>query len=164
MSTGSVRRPHTPMMCAIGFIAVSAIGGLAGGLVIARIDVIAASATSVLQDSYYIAAHTHYVLLVAAQLAAVFGIFAGWYYLFPKMTGRTYSDFLGKVHFWLLFIGAIAILVPNVIILTGMARRAGDAADGLNLVSSIGSYVWAAGMLVFFANMVLAFLRRRPAD
>src|SRR5262249_4966065 len=66
MSTGSVRRPATPMLCAIGFIAISAIGGLAGGLVLARIDVIAAGATSVLQDSYYIAAHTHYVLLVAA--------------------------------------------------------------------------------------------------
>ena len=116
-----------------------------------------------LQDTYYVVAHFHYVL----SIAAVFGIFAGWYYWFPKMTGYLYSDFLGKVHFWLSFVGANTIFFPQHFLgLAGMPRRVADYPDafsGWNLVSSIGAYVFAAGMLVFFANMILAFLSKRQA-
>jgi cytochrome c oxidase subunit I len=94
---------RTPMLWAIGFIFVFTIGGLTG-VVVAN-----PGADRMLQDTYYIVAHFHYVL----SLAAVFGIFAGWYYWFPKITGYTYSDFLGKRHFWLSFIGANTIFFPQ---------------------------------------------------
>ena len=85
--------------------------------------------------------------------------------LFPNITPRTYSDFLGIVHFWLSFISA-AILVPRNIVAEGIRRATVNlgAFDILNLVSSIGPYIFAVGILVFFANMALAFLRERPAD
>jgi cytochrome c oxidase subunit I len=101
------------------------------------------------------------------SLAAVFGIFAAWYYWFPKMTGYTYSDFLGKVHFWISFIGANTIFFPQHFLgLAGMPRRVADYPDafaGWNFISSIGAYIFAAGMVVFIVNMLLAFVRKVPA-
>jgi cytochrome c oxidase subunit 1 len=148
---------RTPILWAIGFVFVFTIGGLTG-IVIAN-----PGADRMLQDTYYIVAHFHYVL----SLAAVFGIFAGWYYWFPKMTGYTYSDVLGKVHFWLSFIGANTIFFPQHFLgLAGMPRRVADYPDAFsdwNFLSSLGAYVFAAGMLVFFANMIFAFVRKEPA-
>ncbi len=148
---------RTPMLWAIGFIFVFTIGGLTG-VVVAN-----PGADRMLQDTYYIVAHFHYVL----SLAAVFGIFAGWYYWFPKITGYTYSDFLGKVHFWLSFVGANTIFFPQHFLgLAGMPRRVADYPDAFsdwNFISSLGAYVFAAGMAVFFANMILAFVRKAPA-
>jgi cytochrome c oxidase subunit I len=148
---------RTPMLWAIGFIFVFTIGGLTG-VVVAN-----PGADRMLQDTYYIVAHFHYVL----SLAAVFGIFAGWYYWFPKITGYTYSDFLGKVHFWLSFIGANTIFFPQHFLgLAGMPRRVADYPDAFsdwNFISSLGAYVFAAGMVVFFANMIFAFVRKGPA-
>jgi cytochrome c oxidase subunit 1 len=101
------------------------------------------------------------------SLAAVFGIFAGWYYWFPKMTGYGYSDFLGKIHFWVSFVGANTIFFPQHFLgLAGMPRRVADYPDAFsdwNFISSLGAYVFAAGMAVFFANMILAFVRKAPA-
>ena len=150
---------RTPMLWTIGFIVVSTIGGL---------DVVALTyvrASRTLQDTYlevgYECWHMYYVLC----WAAVFGIFAVWYYFFAKITRRTYSDFLGTVHFWLSLIGA-AILVPQNIVAEGIrwATVNLEAFSIWNLVSSIGAYVFAAGIPIFFANMALVFLRRRPAD
>jgi cytochrome c oxidase subunit I len=147
----------TPMLWAIGFIFVFTIGGLTG-VVLAN-----PGADRVFQDTYYVVAHFHYVL----SLAAVFGIFAGWYYWFPKITGYMYSDFLGKVHFWMSIVGANVTFFPHHFLgLAGMPRRVADYPDafaGWNLVSSIGAYIFAAGMLVFFANMALAFSRKQRA-
>jgi cytochrome c oxidase subunit 1 len=116
-----------------------------------------------LQDTYYIVAHFHYVL----ALAAVFGIFAGWYYWFPKMTGYSYSDLLGKIHFWVSFVAANMIFFPQHFLgLAGMPRRVADYPDAFtnwNVISSIGAYVFVVGMVVFFANMVLAFTRKARA-
>jgi cytochrome c oxidase subunit 1 len=101
------------------------------------------------------------------SLGATFGIFAAWYYWFPKMTGYKYSDALGKLHFWLAFIGANLIFFPQHFLgLAGMPRRLVDYPDafaGWNYISSIGSYVFAFGLLIFFANMVLAFRRKEEA-
>jgi cytochrome c oxidase subunit 1 len=148
---------RTPILWAIGFVFVFTIGGLTG-IVIAN-----PGADRMLQDTYYIVAHFHYVL----SLAAVFGIFAGWYYWFPKITGYTYSDVLGKVHFWLSFIGANTIFFPQHFLgLAGMPRRVADYPDAFsdwNFLSSLGAYVFAAGMLVFFANMIFAFVRKAAA-
>src|SRR5262249_25538362 len=88
---------RTPMLWAIGFIVVSTIGGL---------DVVALAyvrANRTLQDTYVEVGYEHWHMYYALWWAAVFGIFAVWYYFFPKITRRSYSDFLGIVHFWLSF-------------------------------------------------------------
>ena len=148
---------RTPMLWAIGFVFVFTIGGLTG-IVVAN-----PGADRMLQDTYYIVAHFHYVL----SLAAVFGIFAGWYYWFPKMTGYSYSELLGKIHFWISFVGANTIFFPQHFLgLAGMPRRVADYPDAFadwNFISSIGAYVFAVGVVVFIANMVLAFRRKVPA-
>jgi heme/copper-type cytochrome/quinol oxidase subunit 1 len=86
-------RPHTPLLFAVGAIAALtlAIGTLAG---IGRPHLVT---DRVLHDTYYVVAHTNYTL----KLAALFGVFALWYFVFPRITGWSYSDFLGKLHFWL---------------------------------------------------------------
>ena len=117
----------------------------------------------VLQDTYYVVAHFHYVL----SLGAVFAIFAGWYYWFPKMTGYMYSEFVGKTHFWLTFIGVNLVFFPQHFLgLNGMPRRIADYPDAFapwNFVSSIGSYISGFAVLVFLFGMVQAFVRKVPA-
>jgi cytochrome c oxidase subunit 1 len=113
-------------------------------------------------DTYVVVGRSWWAL----ELAAIFGFFAAWYYLFPKVSGYAYSDRLGKVHFWLSFIGFITMFVPQVILVAAIVGRVEDASDPFrhsNLTSSIGGYFFAAGFLVFFANMALSLLRRRRA-
>jgi cytochrome c oxidase subunit 1 len=101
------------------------------------------------------------------SIGATFGIFAAWYYWFPKITGYTYSNSLGTLHFWLAFIGANVIFFPQHFLgLAGMPRRIADYPDafaGWNFVSSMGSYVFALGLLVFFYTMFRAFAHKKPA-
>jgi cytochrome c oxidase subunit 1 len=148
----------TPMLWAIAFVFLFTVGGVTG-VVLAN-----PGADRVLQDTYYVVAHFHYVL----SLAAVFAIFAGWYYWFPKITGYLYSDLLGKVHFWFSFIGSNILFFPmHFLGLAGMPRRVADYPDafaGWNFVESIGAYIFAAGMIVFFVNMALAFWRKQQAS
>jgi len=148
---------RTPMLWALGFIFLFTLGGVTG-VVLAN-----AGADRVLHDTYYVVAHFHYTM----SLGATFGIFAGWYYWFPKMTGYAYSEMLGKLHFWLSFVGANLIFFPQHFLgLAGMPRRIVDYPDayaGWNLLSSIGSYVFAAGLALFFLNIVLAFMRKQAA-
>ena len=148
---------RTPMLWAIGFIFLFTVGGVTG-VVLSN-----AGVDRVLQDTYYVVAHFHYTM----SIGATFAIFAAWYYWFPKMTGYLYSEALGKLHFWLVFIGANLIFFPQHFLgLQGMPRRIVDYPDafaGWNFVSSIGSYISAAGLVVFFVNMALAFARKEKA-
>ena len=118
------------------------------------------ASTASLQDTYYVVAHFHYVL----SLGAVFAIFAGWYYWFPKITGYMYNETIGKLHFWITFIGVNIVFFPQHFLgLAGMPRRIVDYPDafaGWNYVSSIGSYISGFGVLVFFFGMVEAFIAR----
>ncbi len=148
---------RVPMIWALGFIFLFTIGGVTG-VMLAN-----AGVDRVLHNTYYVVAHFHYVL----SLGAVFAIFAGWYYWFPKMSGYTYSEFIGKLHFWLTFIGANVLFFPQHFLgLAGMPRHYADypeAYAGWNRVSSIGAYITTLGTVVFFIGLILAFVRKQKA-
>jgi cytochrome c oxidase subunit 1 len=143
---------ETPMMFALGFMVTFLLGGLSGVLLASPpIDFH-------VTDSYFVVAHFHYVLFGTI----VFAVFAGVYFWFPKMTGRMLDDRLGKVHFWLTFLGFHGtFLVQHWLGNMGMPRRYADyqAADGggwfttLNTISSISSFVLGASMLPFLYNV-----------
>jgi len=148
---------RTPMLWAIGFIFLFTVGGVTG-VVLAN-----AGADRALHDTYYVVAHFHYVL----SLGAVFSLFAGWYYWAPKMFGFMYSEFLGKLHFWTMFIGVNLIFFPQHFLgLAGMPRRYIDYPDAFalwNRVSSIGYYITFVAMVIFFYATWEAARKRRPA-
>ena len=114
-------------------------------------------------DTYFIVAHIHYVLFGGS----VFTIFAGVYFWFPKMTGRMYDERLGRLHFWLTFIGFNATFFPmHLIGLDGMPRRVADYAPrfaDFNLFISIASFLLGASTLVFFYNMIKSWRSGPPA-
>jgi cytochrome c oxidase subunit I len=153
---GSIRFA-TPMLWAIGFIFLFTVGGVTG-VVLAN-----AGVDRELHQTYYVVAHFHYVL----SLGAVFSIFGGFYYWFPKMTGYQYSEPLGKLHFWITFVGVNVTFFPQHFLgMAGMPRRIVDypaAFEGWNMVSSYGSYISAAGMMLFIYIVAEAFLRHRRA-
>ena len=144
-----------PMVWALGFIFLFTVGGVTG-VMLAN-----AGVDRALHDTYYVVAHFHYVL----SLGAVFSIFAGWYYWFPKITGKMYSEFWGKLHFWTTFIGANILFFPQHFLgAAGMPRRYVDYPDGYafwNQVSSMGSYITAIGTVFFFIGVFVALSRKK---
>ena len=152
---GSIRFT-TPMLWSIGFIFLFTVGGVTGVVLVnAGID------TS-LHDTYYVVAHFHYVL----SLGAVFSIFGGFYYWFSKMSGYEYSEFLGKLHFWITFIGVNLIFFSAAFFRFSRDAKKiyadyPDAFAGWNYISSIGSYMSAFGVVIFFIVIIHAFVRAK---
>jgi cytochrome c oxidase subunit 1 len=139
----------TSLYFAIGFIALFVIGGITGiFLAVFPVD-------WQLNDTYFVVAHFHYVLVGGA----VFTVFSGIYYWFPKMTGRMLNERVGKLSFWLMFIGFNVTFFPqHALGLSGMPRRIYTYQPGLgwstyNLISTIGSFILGAGVLVTILNV-----------
>ena len=153
---------RTPMLFAIGFIAMFIIGGLSG--------VMHAEPPADLQqtDTYFIVAHFHYVMFGGS----IFGITSGAYYWWPKMFGRMLNERLGKLHFWLMLIGFNLTFFPmHFVGLNGMPRRtytypAGLGFETLNRIESVGAFILGFSFLVFLVNVIQTWRKPRnaPAD
>jgi cytochrome c oxidase subunit 1 len=149
----------TAMMYAIALPALFVIGGISGVLLaIFPVD-------WQLHDTYFVVAHFHYVLFGGA----VFGIFSGLYYWFPKMSGKLLSEGLGKLSFWTMFIGFnMTFLIQHSAGLSGMPRRIYDYSEsldvtGYNLVSTIGSFILGIGVLITVINVLVSIRGGRKA-
>ena len=139
----------TPMIFSLGFLVTFLFGGLTG-------VILASPALDfALSDSYFVVAHFHYVVFGTV----VFAMFAGFYFWWPKLTGRMLDEKLGKIHFWLLFVGFhLTFLVQHWLGVEGMPRRYADYGpqDGftaLNEISSIGAFILGASTLPFLYNV-----------
>jgi cytochrome c oxidase subunit 1 len=142
----------TPLYFACGFLFVFVIGGITGiFLAIFPID-------WQVNDTYFVIAHFHYVLMGGA----VFAIFAGIYYWFPKMTGRMLSEAIGKLSFWVMFVGFnTTFLIQHSLGLSGMPRRVYEYPDighwaTWNLISTVGSFILGLGILITIVNVLLS--------
>ncbi len=155
---GSIRFT-TAMLFAIGLVANFTIGGLSG--------IMHASAPVDLQqhDSYFVVAHFHYTIVGGA----IIGLFAGFYYWFPKVTGRMMSETLGKWHFWTFMLGFTLTFFPmHFSGLYGMPRRvftypAELGVAGWNMASTVGAFIFAFSTLIFFWNVVRSARHGEPA-
>ncbi len=148
---GGLLEMTTPMLFATGFIILFTLGGVTGVVLAnAGLDV-------ALHDTYYVVGHFHYVL----SMGVVFGLFAGFYYWIELLVGYRYSELLGRLHFWLTFVGVNMTFFPmHFLGLSGMPRRIPDYPDsywGWNYISSVGSLVSVFGVIVFFFVIYLLF-------
>ncbi|AKH42327.1 cytochrome c oxidase subunit 1 [Altererythrobacter atlanticus] len=147
----------SPLVWALGFIFLFTVGGVTG-VVLANGGV-----DDNLHDTYYVVAHFHYVL----SLGAVFALFAGFYYWFPKMSGRMHSELLSHIQFWVFFVGVNLIFFPmHFLGMNGMPRRYPDytpAYQYWNEIATIGYEIMAVSIVIFFVNMIYAFTAGKKA-
>ncbi len=140
---------ETPMLFAVAFVFLFTIGGFSG-LMLAIVP-----ADYQYQDTYFVVAHFHYVLVTGA----LFSIFTAIYYWLPKWSGRYYNETLGKLHFWLTFIGANLTFFPmHFLGLTGMPRRIVDYAPQyaeFNMMATIGAFILGFAQLLFLYNVMM---------
>jgi cytochrome c oxidase subunit 1 len=148
----------SPMVWSLGFIFLFTVGGVTG-VVLANGGI-----DDNLHDTYYVVAHFHYVL----SMGAVFSMFAGFYYWFPKMSGRMHSELLSHLHFWTFFIGVNVIFFPQHFLgMQGMPRRYPDYPAAFQFwheISTYGYYIMAGSMIFFFVNIGYALLAGRRAE
>ncbi len=145
----------TPMLFAIGFVAMFLIGGISG------VMLASAAVDFHLHDTYFVVAHLHYVFFGGS----VFGIFAATYFWFPKMTGKRLNEKLGKTHFWLHFIGFNLTFFPmHSLGITGMPRRIADYDPTntgwmiMNSLETVGAFIIAISILPFLINVVATLI------
>jgi cytochrome c oxidase subunit 1 len=149
----------TPLLFALGFLSMFLIGGINGAFSAA------VPVDFALQDTYWVVAHLHYVLFGGS----VFGVMAGLYYWFPKMTGRMLNETLGKVQFVLMFVGFNLTFFPmHQLGLAGMPRRIADYAsdagwNDLNLLATVGGFIIAASAIPLLWNVFVSLRGGRPA-
>ena len=153
---GGSLRFDTPLVFAVGFIFLFTIGGVTGIILAnAGIDII-------FHDTYYVVAHFHYVL----SMGVLFGIFSGFYYWIGKISGYSYPEFLGKIHFWIIFIGVNLTFFPmHALGLAGMPRRISDYPDAFssfNFLATLGSYISTFGGLFLFYVIYIIFKEKKP--
>ena len=149
---------ETPMLFAVAFVVLFTIGGFSG-LMLAIVP-----ADYQYQDTYFVVAHFHYVLVSGA----LFSIMAGIYYWLPKWTGHYYNETLGKIHFWLTVIAMNVTFFPmHFLGLAGMPRRVPDYAlqfTDFNMVASMGAFVLGAAQLLFLYNIIMTILGGKKAS
>jgi cytochrome c oxidase subunit 1/cytochrome c oxidase subunit I+III len=156
---GGAIRFTVPMLFAVFFLVTFTIGGISG--VTFAVFPIDWQTT----DTYYVVAHFHYVLVGGT----LFAVFAGFYYWFPKVTGRMLSESLGKWHFWLNFIGFnLTFFIQHILGLIGMPRRVYTYPDlpgwgTMNLISSVGAVISAISLLVLIWNIIVSLRSGAPA-
>ena len=147
----------TPMLWAFGFLFLFTVGGVTG-IVLSQAPIDRAY-----HDTYYVVAHFHYVM----SLGAVFGIFAGIYFYMPKMSGRMFPEWAGKLHFWTMFIGANLTFFPQHFLgRQGMPRRYIDYPEAFahwNYLSSIGAFIAFASFVFFIVLLAVVLMRPRNA-
>ncbi|WP_043839576.1 cytochrome c oxidase subunit I [Muricoccus aerilatus] len=147
----------TPMLFAVGFIFVFTVGGVTG------VKIANPGVDVILHNTYYIVAHFHYVMGIAAG----FAIFAGFYYWIGKMSGHQYPEFLGQIHFWTFFIGVNLTFFPmHFLGAQGMPRRYPDYPDAFqywHYVATVGSYITGLSFLIFLVLVAQTLLRGQRA-
>ncbi len=160
---GANIRFATPMLFALGFVSLFVTGGLSG------IFLGQPSVDIYFHDTYFVVAHFHMIMGVAA----IFGIFAGTYYWFPKMFGRMMNETMGRIHFWFTFVGVYAIFMPmHFLGMVGHPRRYSETTgvdflaplEPVHVFITIAAFVTAAAQLVFLFNLFWSMFKGKKAS